>query len=98
MTLSPTEQTQIRAAIFNATNDELNDIITQIKRRRSQLTEQVSWTFNVNDMVRFDRGARRGGWVTGKVTKVNRKTVKVKVSGGATTVNWTVSPRLLEAV
>lgn len=47
----------------------------------------------VGDLVRFD--AKTRGIVAGKITKINRKTVKVLTVKG---VKWSVAPSLLQKV
>jgi hypothetical protein len=82
----------IQNAIFNIkSTDELRRIQGAISSQLTHLSQQVKWRFNVGDRVGFD--ARRRGYVTGKVTKIMRKNIKVLADSG---VVWTVGPNLLE--
>lgn len=67
---------------------ELNRIIVDEVRFR---TEMRARTFNVGQSVTFDS---KFGPVTGRVTKVNRKTVQVKATTGTL---WNVTASLLKA-
>jgi len=77
-------------AIRNMTNEELNEIVSEIKLRRTRLARLNTQRLAVGDAVKF---AARGLVVTGTVTKINRKTVIVK--DGYT--NWKVAASLLSA-
>lgn len=77
-------------AIRNMTNEELNEIVSEIKLRRTRLARLNTQRLAVGDTVKF---AARGQVVTGTVTKINRKTVMVK--DGYT--NWKVPASLLSA-
>jgi len=77
-------------AIRNMTNEELNEIVSEIKLRRTRLARLNTQRLAVGDTVKF---AARGHVVTGTVTKINRKTVMVK--DGYT--NWKVAASLLSA-
>ena len=80
--------------IRNANRDEVNTIINLIKERQREITRQESRKFTVGDRVSFD--AKTRGVITGEITKVNRKTVKVKADGVG--FMWVVSPSLLKKV
>lgn len=84
---------EFRSVIMTASHSELDEIVSMIKLRRSHLQEITGQKFAVGDQVRFD--ARTRGMVIGKITKINRKTVKVMSNKG---VLWTVTPSFLEAV
>ncbi len=60
---------------------------------KSILDRQLRVSFKVGDKVRFDAGYR--GVITGRVTKVNQKTVSVKADTG---MNWKVHPTFLSKV
>jgi len=79
--------------ISTASSDELNQLARLMKTRRGHLQEITATQFRVNDQVRFDAKSR--GIITGRITKINKKTVKVMSQKG---VLWSVSPSLLEAV
>ena len=72
---------ELRSVIMTASHDELNEIVSMVKLRRSHLKAR--------------RRRRRSRSPTGKVTKINRKTVKVMSDRS---VLWTVTPSILEAV
>lgn len=75
-------------------NDGLDEIIELVKIRRSHLTALARRKLDEGTEVEFD--ARGKTW-TGKVTKVNRKTVKVSArpDGEIRWTNWKVSIDLL---
>lgn len=77
-------------AIRNMTNEELNEIVSEIKLRRTRIARLNTQRLAVGDTVKFNS---RGQVVTGTVTKINRKTVMVK--DGYT--NWKVPASLLSA-
>ena len=72
-------------------NDELNRVIAAVKLQRTHIARNMTRGLRVGDIVSFDS---RSGTVTGKVTKVNPKTVLVKDSTTGTV--WKVSATLLE--
>ena len=73
--------------------EELHDInraiIDEIRHRRAQVSRQ----FRTGQMVQFN-GKR--GHVIGKITKVNRMTLKVTQTNSTHPVHWTVSPNLCQ--
>ena len=71
-------------------NDELNRVIAAVKLQRTHIARNMTRGLRVGDIVSFDS---RSGKVTGKVTKVNPKTVIVKDSNSAT--QWKVTATLL---
>lgn len=71
---------------------ELNRVIAAVKLRRTGLARTATRNLMVGDCVGFD--AKTRGYITGRVTKVNTKTVGVKCS--RTGVQWKVSAGLLE--
>lgn len=73
-------------------NDELNRVIAAVKSQRTYNARSVTRKLLVGDIVGFD--ARTRGYITGRVTKVNPKTVQVKDSTTGTV--WKVSAALLE--
>ena len=79
--------------IRHMTAGELNQIVTEIKLRRTYLARQSAVSFAVGDRVSF---AARGMQVLGTVTKVNIKTIQVKQDNAYTT--WKVHASLLHPV
>jgi len=79
-------------AIRNSNNDELNQIIEAIKLQRTYLARTTARALAVGDTVQF--AGRGGKTVTGKVTKINRKTVIV--DEGFT--RWKVTASMLRVV
>lgn len=72
---------------------DLNElVVSRIKSMRAVKKASKAAAFNVGDKVRFDAG-RRGGFINGTVTKVNK--VNIKVNAGVLG-NWNVSANLLE--
>jgi hypothetical protein len=76
-------------------SDELNQVIEAIKLKRQHLARQAVRTVLVGDTVTF---SARGRTVTGKVTKVNRKTLQVREQGAGYGTNWKVSATLVSKV
>lgn len=72
-------------------NEELNSLVREIKDRRTLLAKSTARGLRVGDVVSFD--PRNDNTVTGRVTKINRKTVIVKDSNSNT--NWKVTANLL---
>lgn len=87
-----TVQTAV-TAIRNMNNDELAQVIEAVKLQRTWLARTTARALAVGDTVSFTE-SRRGLTVTGKVTKINRKTVIV--NEGYT--NWKVPASMLEKV
>ena len=79
-------------AIRNMDRDELNQVAEAINLQRNFLTTQTAKRLMVGDVVGFD--AKTRGYITGRVTKVNRKTVLVKDSRTGT--QWKVAAGLIE--
>lgn len=79
--------------IRHMTSNELNQIVEEIKLRRTYLARQKAVTFAVGDRVSF---AARGMQVLGTVTKVNIKTILVRQDNAYTT--WKVHASLLRPV
>ena len=71
---------------------ELNRVIAAVKLQRTLLARNSVRSLMVGDIVGFD--AKTRGYITGRVTKVNSKTVLVKQS--STGVQWKVTATLLE--
>ena len=78
-------------AIRNMNNDEINQVVEAIKLQRTFNARQATRSLMVGDIVSFN--GRGGATVTGRVTKINRKTVLVKDSASNTV--WRVTASLL---
>lgn len=74
------------------TNDELVSMWQAVKYNREKLAKKTVWSLTHGADVKFTN-SRNGQTYTGKVKKINRKTVKVLV--GATI--WTVPAAMLSA-
>ena len=72
-------------------NAELNRVIAAVKQRRTYNARNITRKLMVGDVVSFE--GRGGATVTGKVHKVNPKTVLVKDSASHTM--WKVTATLL---
>ena len=79
------------AAIRNMNNDEINQVVEAIKLQRTFIARTTARSLMVGDIVSFN--GRGGATVTGRVTKINRKTVLVKDSASNTV--WRVTASLL---
>lgn len=71
---------------------EINRVVAAVKLRRTALARTATRKLMVGDIVGFDAKSR--GYITGRVTKVNPKTVAVKCSRTGT--QWKVTATLLE--
>ena len=80
------------AAIRDMNNDEINQVVEAIKLQRTYNARQATRSLMVGDIVGFDAKSR--GYITGRVTKINRKTVLVKDSASNTV--WRVTASMLE--
>ena len=78
-------------AIRDMNNDEINQVVEAIKLQRTYNARQATRSLMVGDIVSFN--GRGGATVTGRVTKINRKTVLVKDSASNTV--WRVTASLL---
>jgi hypothetical protein len=76
------------------TNEELNQLVVAFKLQRTLLARSATRSLMVGDTVRFD--AKTRGVITGKVTKINIKTVGVKCS--RTGVQWKVTASAVQPV
>jgi preprotein translocase subunit YajC len=83
----------IQDQVARMSAEELNLVVESIKLRRTFLARQTTNSLVIGDKVQFD-GGRKYGVVTGVVTKVNLKTIKVD-SGGTV---WKVSANLITKV
>jgi hypothetical protein len=88
---------QVLAFIYDANKDDLSRIGTALRDAWNHTQAEAAMSFRRGDKVQFT--ARRDGMTrTGTVTKVNRKSVKVKVDGRYGVENWNVGPSLLKKV
>jgi len=85
--------TAVNAAILTMNNEQLNQVIEAIKFQRNRVARTTARQINVGDRVQFK--GRRGATVTGKVTKVNQKTLGVKCDKTGTA--WRVTASLVKA-
>ena len=84
--------------IYQMEADELSQIIEAVKLKRTHLARTMTRSVVVGDTVTFEA---RGRTVTGKVTKVNTKTLQVREeprAGGFTSTNWKVTASLVQKV
>ena len=58
------------------TNEELNQLVVAFKMQRTLLARSATRSLRIGDTVRFD--AKTRGVITGKVLKINIKTVQVR--------------------
>ena len=65
----------------------------ELQACRQIIEDKLKRSFRQGDTVQFDAGYR--GIITGKITKINPKRIKVKATAG---MNWNVSPELLTKV
>jgi len=84
--------TKASELIYQMDNGQLNEVIEAIKLKRQHLSRQATRTIMVGDIVGFE--GRRGHQVSGKVVKVNQKTLVVLDS--KTQVRWKVSGTLVQ--
>ena len=74
------------------TSAELNELIEAFKLQRTYLARTATRNLMVGDIVGFD--AKTRGYITGRVTKINKKTVNVTCSRTGT--QWKVTASALE--
>ena len=84
-------QTAIQA-IRNMNKDDIDQVVEAVKLQRTFLARSATRGLSVGDKVKFT--GKRGETVTGRVSKVNSKTVLVDSAGGVT---WRVTASLLSA-
>jgi ribosomal protein L35AE/L33A len=77
--------------IYQMDSDQIDQVVEAIKLKRTHLAKTVARSIVVGDIVSFN--GRRGQTVTGKVTKVNQKTVVVRDSN--TQIQWKVTASML---
>jgi len=84
--------TKAEELVFQMDNSQLNEVIDAIKLKRQHIARQATKSILVGDIVSFT--GRRGVTVSGKVQKVNTKTVMVMDS--KTHTRWKVSATLVQ--
>jgi hypothetical protein len=82
----------------NLTNENLDSIISAIKYRRAQITDQNKRAFRVGDTVKF-RNSRSGGTTFGTIKKINIKYILVseQKTNSIVVSTWRVPANMLEA-
>lgn len=78
------------------TNDEWNRVRDAIKLKYNRISRIAIRELEVGDQVTFNAGPRRGGWLAGKVMKINLKNVKVFVPRTGQT--WNVNASMLKLI
>lgn len=94
MKLTATEMKRIATLLAKADREDLNAIADMHKNQSRVINSAASSKFRVGDTVQFDAG-RRGGIITGTVTKVNIKNIKLDCGVRG---NWNVTATLLKKV
>lgn len=74
----------------NFSAEDLKSISQATKAAYTMLQSRAKFAFYIGESVRFT--TRSGELVTGKVTKINQKTIIVRTNTGT---EWKVSPSLL---
>jgi ribosomal protein L35AE/L33A len=74
----------------NFSADELRSISQATKAAYTMLQSRAKFAFYIGESVNFTN--RLGQLITGKVTKINQKTINVRTNTG---MEWKVSPSLL---
>ena len=77
--------------IYQMDADQIDQVVEAIKLKRTHLAKTIARSIVVGDIVSFN--GRRGQTVSGKVTKVNQKTVVVRDSN--TQIQWKVTASML---
>ena len=77
--------------VGQANDESLNWMMRLMKERWAYLDEAATSSFSVGELVKF--ATKNLGTVYGSVTKVNRKTVRVRTQSGT---SWKVSSHILE--
>lgn len=85
---------EINKAILsgNFSPDDIRSIQLALKAAYSTMQTREKFSYRVGDEVTFKD--RSGHYITGKVAKINQKTITVNTS----TTQWKVSPSLLKKV
>lgn len=85
----------VRQFIFDelTSREEMSQIWEWLKIREGQLRMRAAGAFSVGDKVEFDHNTQ--GHVTGVVTKVNPKSIRVDADDGG---RWKCSPTLIHKI
>lgn len=85
----------VRQFIFDelTSREEMSQVWDWLKIREGQLRMQAAGEFSVGDRVEFDHTTR--GHITGTVTKVNPKSIRVDADYGG---KWKCSPTLIHKI
>lgn len=81
--------------LYNLDAESLAAVSAIIRERNSDIQAAARSQFRIGDYVRFDAKSRGRGIISGRIVKINGKTIKVKANSGAT---WRVTPSLLTKV
>lgn len=84
--------TRATELIYQMNSDEINQIVDAIKLKRTHLARQTASNLVVGDLVSFEG---RRGHTSGRITKINRKTVVVDCAGKGM---WKVTASMLRKV
>ena len=90
--LSTIQQVNSSIMFGDFTNEQLESIVSAVKYRRGQLTQEKKREFRVGSSVKFYNN-KRGMTLNGQVTKVAIKFITVSTSAGL----WRVPANMLEA-
>ena len=83
--------TKASELIYQMDNDQINQVVEAIKLKRTHLARQMTRSILIGDIVSFE--GRGGRTVSGKVLKVNPKTLLVEDSNSR--IRWKVSASLV---
>lgn len=86
---------EINKAILsgNFSPDDIRSIQQALKAAYSNMQTREKFSYRVGEEVTFK--ARSGEYISGKITKINQKTINVRTNTG---MEWKVSPSLLKKV
>jgi small-conductance mechanosensitive channel len=92
MAMSKEDLLTLMNIVPNLDMDDIRRVYSILKDRQSRIQYQTTFKFNAGDRVQFNG---KGRMVSGSITKINQKTIKVKADDN---VLWTVSPSLLTKI
>lgn len=90
--LTQDEKITIHNLFRKMDRQDIEHMVGLIKITRSKLSEKESSAFSVGDIVSF---THKRSTLSGLVTKVNQKSVKVHVKRGNLTQDWKIHPSFL---
>lgn len=93
MAMSKEDLLTLMNIVPNLDMDDIRRVYSILKDRQSRIQYQNTFKFNTGDRVQFN--GKYGRMVSGSITKINQKTIKVKADDN---VLWTVSPSLLTKI